>query len=138
MHTTVMFVSHQITAYIERRTWYQNGKYLGRSSPCFWNTGETAKELTGHVYGEWQDMRDCDGAAVIRSDLQRAIEDRTLLLENHPDSALGEQHCCLIQLGGWGQEQFATLIAANKRDFDTRLVKSPRSTRQRRERPLPN
>lgn len=66
-----------VTVRLERRTWYVDGKYLGEASP-FLPVGvdELAAELTGDFYGEWQGRRHVDGEAVLRADLERAIDYR--------------------------------------------------------------
>jgi hypothetical protein len=104
----------KITAQIERRTWYVNGKYLGDTSPFVLDAGETARELTGDFYGEWQGTRHFDGAAIVQAHMSRAIEDRRLLLANHPDAALGDAFEYPTKLGDWGEYRITTTaIAAN-------------------------
>lgn len=80
----------QITARVERRTWWVDGQYAGDRSPFVPDTGETARDLTGDRYGEWQGTRHFDGEAILQADIRRAIEARGLLLRNHPDSPLGD------------------------------------------------
>lgn len=102
----------QITARIERRTWYVNGQYLGDKSPFIPDSGETARELTGDFYGEWQGTRHFDGSAIMKANLDRAIEDRRMLLENHPKSLLGDAFGYPIKLGDCGEYRIVT-IAVN-------------------------
>ncbi|HFZ8524825.1 hypothetical protein E4188_22650 (plasmid) [Aeromonas media] len=104
----------QITARIERRTWYVNGEYLGDKSPFVSDAGETARELTGDFYGEWQGTRHFDGVAIVREDMERAIESRLMLLENNPGSPLGDNFGHPIKLGDWGEYRIiTTAVAAN-------------------------
>ncbi|SED36011.1 hypothetical protein SAMN05216178_6934 [Pseudomonas saponiphila] len=106
-------MSLQITARIERRTWYVNGQYRGDKSQFILDAGETARELTGDFYGEWQGTRHFDGAAIVQADMDRAIEDRRMLLENHPDSLLGDASGYPIKLGDWGEYRIVTTAVAN-------------------------
>lgn len=61
----------QITARIERRSWYVDGKYLGNKAEFVADSGETAKELTGDFYGEWVGARHIDGEAILSADHTR-------------------------------------------------------------------
>lgn len=101
-----------ITARIERRTWYVNGKYLGDHASFVPDAGETARELTGDFYGEWQGTRHYDGDAILAADLARAVENRRMLLANHPGSMLGDacEHPC--KLGDWGEYRIITTAQA--------------------------
>lgn len=105
-------MSYVITAHIERRTWYVDGKYLGYKSPFLLDEGQTAKDLTGHFYGDWEGTRYRDGAAIIQADLEREIGYRAMVLKNHPDSPLGEQHCHPIRLDDWGEYRVVTNAVA--------------------------
>lgn len=105
-------MSLKITARIERRTWYVNGTYLGDSSLFVPDAGETARELTGDFYGEWQGTRHFDGAAIVQADMDRAIEDRRMLLENHPGGMLGDAFGYPIKLGDWGEYRIITTAVA--------------------------
>lgn len=103
-----------IEARIERRTWYMNGKYLGNTSPFVPDAGETARELTGDFYGEWQGTRHFDGAVIVQADMDRAIEDRRMLLVNYPDAILGDACGYPIKLGDWGEYRIiTTAVKAN-------------------------
>ncbi|KZN20510.1 MULTISPECIES: hypothetical protein [Pseudomonas] len=102
----------QITARIERRNWYVNGQYLGDKSQFIPDAGETARELTGDFYGEWQGTRHYDGAAIVQENMDRAIEDRRLLLKNHPDSPLGDAFGYPIKLSDWGEYRIVTTASA--------------------------
>lgn len=104
-------MSLQITARIERRTWYVDGKYLGDKSPFIADAGETARELTGDFYGEWKGARHFDGAAIVQADMERAIEDRRMQLENHPGAMLGDAFGYPIRLGDWGEYRIITTAA---------------------------
>jgi hypothetical protein len=102
-------MSIEITARIERRTWYVDGKYVGHQSPFFADdAGITAAEMTGDFYGEWQGTRHRDGKAILEADMQREIEYRRLLLKNHPDSLLGEFYCSPCKLDNWGEYRVVT------------------------------
>lgn len=98
----------KITARIERRTWYVDGKYVGHSADFLADTGETARELTGDFYGEWQGTRHFDGAAIIQREMAREIDDHQLLLKNHSDLWLGERFCYPCRLGDWGEYRVVT------------------------------
>mgnify|MGYP003385704616 CR=1 FL=1 len=104
-------MSHEkiiITARIERRSFYADGKYLGSQSPFTADNGETARDLTGNFFGEWEGSRYFDGSAIVAADIERAINDRRLLLQNHPGAALGEVHNHPIKLGDWGEYRVIT------------------------------
>lgn len=105
-------MSIQITARIERRTWYVNGQLLGDKSPFIPDAGETARELTGDFYGEWQGTRHYDGAAIVQAQMDREIENRRLLLRNHPDSRLGDAFGYPIKLSDWGEYRIVTTAIA--------------------------
>lgn len=98
----------QITARIERRTWYVDGKYVGDKAQFHADTGETEKELTGDFYGEWQGARHFDGSAIIKAHLEREIENRRLYLTNWPSAQLGEMPCYPCKLGDWGEYRIVT------------------------------
>ncbi len=97
-----------ITAHIERRTFYVDGKYLGSKAAFLPDRGETAKELTGDFYGEWQGTRHFDGEAIIQQHLSREVENRRLLQVNHPETSQGEMHCYPCRLGNWGEYRIVT------------------------------
>lgn len=98
----------QITAYIESRTWYVDGKYLGEKAQFHADAGETAKLLTGDFYGEWQGTRHIDGKTVIEDNLALEIENRRLLHMNHPETKLCEMPCYPCKLGDWGEYRVVT------------------------------
>jgi hypothetical protein len=97
-----------ITARIERRTWYVDGKYLGDSSPFVADSGETAANLTGDFYGEWQGTRRFDGEQILREQMDREIENRRQLLANRPGSTLGESPCYPCRLSDFGEYRIIT------------------------------
>jgi hypothetical protein len=101
----------EITARVERRTWYVNGKYLGSTAKFEPDSGKTAKELTGDFYGEWQGTRHFDGESILKADMERAIENRRLLLMNHPGSLMGEVIGSPIRLGDWGEYRIVSNAA---------------------------
>lgn len=98
----------QITACIERRTWFVDGKYLGDTAQFNADTGETAKELTGDFYGEWQGTRHFDGEEILNAHIAREIENRRLYLTNWPGARLGEMACQPCKLGDWGEYRIVT------------------------------
>lgn len=98
----------QITARIERRTWYVDGKYLGDKAQFNADTGETAKELTGDFYGEWQGTRHFDGEEILNAHIAREIESRRLYVTNWPGARLGEMACQPCKLGDWGEYRIVT------------------------------
>ncbi|WP_043003060.1 hypothetical protein [Comamonas testosteroni] len=98
----------QITARIERRTWYVDGKYLGDKAEFVADSGETAKELTGDFFGEWEGTRHFDGEAILAADMAREIEKRGLYLKNWPAAQLGESFCYPCKLGDWGEFRIVT------------------------------
>lgn len=97
-----------ITARIERRTWVVDGKYLGDKAPFVADAGETAKDLTGDFYGEWQGTRHFDGEEILNAHIAREIENRRLYLKNWPGSQLGEAACYPCALGDWGEYRVLT------------------------------
>lgn len=105
-------MGYQITARVERRTWYVNGKYLGNQSSFAPDAGETARELTGDFYGEWQGTRHFDGVTIVQNDMEQAIKNRLMLLSNHPDSPLGDNVGHPIKLGDWGEYRIVTTAVA--------------------------
>lgn len=109
----------QITARVERRTWYVKGQYLGANAAFYPDNGETAKELTGDFYGEWVGTRHFDGEQIVANEIARAIEHRRLLLTNHPDSQLGEQPCYPCRLGDWGEYRIVTTAIVNRLSAET-------------------
>lgn len=98
----------QITARVERRSWYVDGKYLGDKAEFVADSGQTAKELTGNFYGEWEGTRHFDGEAILSADLAREIENRRMLIMNGPDAPLGECFCYPCKLGDWGEYRIVT------------------------------
>lgn len=98
----------QITARIERRTWYVDGKYLGDKAAFVEDSGETAKDLTGDFYGEWQGTRHFDGEAILNATINREVENRRLHLTNCPGAQLGEMLCYPCKLGDWGEYRIVT------------------------------
>ncbi len=98
----------QITARIERRTWYVDGKYLGDKAQFNTDTGETAKELTGDFYGEWQGTRHFDGEEILNAHIAREIENRRLYFTNWSDARLCEMACQPCKLGDWGEYRIVT------------------------------
>lgn len=98
----------QITARIERRTWYVDGNYLGDKAQFNADTGETAKELTGDFYGEWQGTRHFDGEEILNAHIAREIENRRMYLTNWPGARLGEMACHPCKLGDWGEYRIVT------------------------------
>ena len=98
----------QITARIQRRTWYVDGKYLGDKAEFVEDSGETAKELTGDFYGECEGARHFDGEAILAEDMAREIENRHLWLKNVPGARLGETYCHPCKLGDWGEFRIVT------------------------------
>ncbi len=98
----------QITARIQRRTWYVDGKYLGDKAEFVEDSGETAKDLTGDFYGEWEGTRHFDGEAILAADMAREIEKRQLWLKNVPGAQLGESCCYPCKLGDWGEFRVVT------------------------------
>lgn len=101
----------QITARIERRTWYVEGKYLGDKAEFVADAGLTAKQLTGDFYGEWKGTRHFDGEATLAADMAREIENRRLMLKNWPDAQLGDCFCYPCKLGDWGEYRIVTNAA---------------------------
>lgn len=101
----------KITARIERRTWYVDGKYLGDKAQFVADSGETAKELTGDFYGDWEGTRHFDGAAILAADKAREIEKRDQYLKNWPAAQLGESFCHPCKLGDWGEYRIVTNAA---------------------------
>lgn len=102
-----------ISARIERRTWYVAGKYLGNKSPWMPDNGETAEELTGHHYGGYEGTRYTDGHAVVKNLQERLISERLMLLHNHPDSPLGDAYSSPVKLQDYGE--FRVITTANRR-----------------------
>ncbi|MCA8197281.1 hypothetical protein [Burkholderia vietnamiensis] len=93
-----------ITARVERRSWYVDGKYLGNASP--WIEVDPAvigAETTGNFYGEWQGTRFHDGHKAIAEHIAREIENRAMLRRNHPEDPPGERWCHPCRLGDWGE-----------------------------------
>lgn len=103
----------EITARIERRSWYKNGKYLGNKAEFELDTGSTAKELTGDFYGEWEGTRHFDGVAILAEHVAREIENRRLYLQNWPDAQLGEMFGYPCKLGDWGEYRIVTTAVMN-------------------------
>ncbi|MGO4801118.1 hypothetical protein ACEN2T_17710 [Pseudomonas sp. W22_MBD1_FP4] len=101
-----------ITARVERRTWYVDGKYLGDASLFVADAGETAQELTGDFYGEWPGTRHFDGAAIVQAAQEQAIERRHLMLANHPEGMLGDAYDFPCKLGDWGEYRIITTAVA--------------------------
>lgn len=98
----------QITARVERRAWYVDGKYVGEKAQFHTDAGETAKELTGDFYGEWQGLRHFNGEAILNGDIAREIENRRLYLTNWPGAQLGEMPCYPCKLSNWGEYRIVT------------------------------
>lgn len=96
-----------VTARLERRTWYVDGKYLGTASPFLpVSAEELAAELTGDFYGEWQGLRHVDGEAVVRADLERAIDYRFAVcgrVAHH-----GEMTHHPVRMDVWGEYRVVT------------------------------
>ena len=101
-----------ITARIERRTWYVDGKYLGLTARFVPDAGETARDMTGDFYGEWQGTRHFDGEAILNAHIARSIDSRRLLLANHPSSPLGDAYEYPCRLGDWGEYRIITTATA--------------------------
>ena len=72
------------------------------------DTGETAKELTGDFYGEWQGTRHFDGEEILNAHIAREIEIRRLYFTNWPGARLGEMACQPCKLGDWGEYRIVT------------------------------
>lgn len=106
-------MSLQITARIERRTWYVDGKYLGDKAEFVADSGQTAKNLTGDFYGEWEGKRHFDGEAILAVDMAREIEAREMSLKNCPEAQLGERYCHPRKLGDWGEFRIVTNAVKN-------------------------
>lgn len=102
----------EITARVERRTWYVDGTYLGEASPFVADVGETAQQLTGDFYGEWSGTRYSDGAVIVQAAQERAIESRRLLLASHPEARLGDAYDFPCKLGDWGEYRIITTAVA--------------------------
>lgn len=98
----------QITARIERRTWFVDGKYLGDRAEFVADSGQTAHELTGDFYGEWEGTRHFDGVAILEAEMARAIENRSQYLKNWPGAQLGESFGYPCKLGDWGEYRVVT------------------------------
>lgn len=99
-----------ITARIERRSWYVDGKYLGDASP--WIAVAPCvigDETTGDFYGEWQGTRFHDGHKAIAEHVARAIESRAMLRRNHPNDPSGERPDYPCRLGDWGEYRVITI-----------------------------
>lgn len=97
-----------ITARVERRAWWIDGKYVGDRSPFVPDAGETARDSTGDRYGEWQGTRRFDDEAILQEDIQRAIANRRLLLRNHPGSRLGDASGPPWPIFNWGEYRIIT------------------------------
>jgi hypothetical protein len=101
-----------ITARIERRTWYVDGKYLGDASPWIEVAPSViGDDTTGHCYGEWQGTKFHDGHQAIAQHVAREIENRAMLRRNHPDDPVGERFCHPCRLGDWGEYRIITIAA---------------------------
>lgn len=103
-----------VSARIERRYWYVDGKYLGNASQFVpVDPFALAAELTGDFYGEWNGARHVDGREVLRGDVERAIDYRLAVFERvvHHGEQLGHP----IRLGDWGEYRIVTDDAALSR-----------------------
>lgn len=99
-----------ITARVERRTWYVDGKYLGDASPWIAVAPSViGDETTGNFYGEWVGTRFYDGHKAIAEHIAREIENRRMLRRNHPDDPDGERHCYPCRLADWGEYRIITI-----------------------------
>ncbi|KVV25105.1 hypothetical protein WK78_03175 [Burkholderia cepacia] len=102
----------KITARIERRSWYVDGKYLGNTSPWIEVDPSTiGDETTGNFYGEWPGTRFHDGHKSIAEHIEREIENRAMLRRNHPDDPIGERPCYPCPLGDWGEYRVVTIAS---------------------------
>jgi hypothetical protein len=99
----------KVTARIERRTWFVNGKYLGDKSPWIADNGETAKDLTGDFYGEWQGTKHFDGESILKSAMEREIEYRKMYI-NRGICTVGDMYCHPCKLQDWGEYRIITTV----------------------------
>jgi hypothetical protein len=101
----------QITARIEQREWFINGKYVGASAP--WREADIQAleaEMTGNFHGEWQGTRHFDGKQILANDIARSIENRRLTHKNHPDWPTGEHPEYPIRRSDWGEYRIITNV----------------------------